>query len=244
MLYNNGSIVTGTGNGGNGQNTSVVGFNPTTGAAGSTIGFSAGVGNTVADDFTVPAGQTWSLTGISVLAYQTGTYSFPPISPFTGVTVRIRDLAPSNPLSTVLFSSTTLVGNTFTGTYRTTSTLLTNTNRPVFELQADFGGATLPAGDYWVEYFYSTGFTPPVTVFDSVDNRAELVPGNALQFQVSTGTWINLVDTGASNMQLTAPFTVLGTNVAAVPEPGTWAAAGLCLGGLAWSQRRRLRAAR
>lgn len=233
LLYNNGGIQTGTGNGANGQNTSEIGFS-NSGTAGGVIGFTGNGTFSLADDFTVPAGQSWSLTGVSILAYVTATYGFPPVSPYSGVTIRIHDLSPDNPASTILSTSTTLISNTFTGTYRVTSTTLTNSQRPVFELQADFSGVTLPEGTYWIDFDYSAGFTPPVTVFDPVDGRPELVAGNAMQNQ--NGTWVAAIDAG---MQVAMPFSVFGSSVTAVPEPGTWLAAGLSLAGLAWTQRRR-----
>ncbi len=66
-IYNNGPVV-------NGSGLSVL-TSPST-----TLGFAsvAASGFTLADDFTVPAGQTWNIASIDFFAYQTsaGGYTF------------------------------------------------------------------------------------------------------------------------------------------------------------------------
>jgi hypothetical protein len=143
--------------------------------------------------------------------------------------LNIRDLPPSDPLSTILFSSTTIGSNTFSGTHRVTTTTLTNAQRPIFGVEAAFTGVSLNPGSYWIDVNFNAGFAPPATVFDPIDNRAELVPGNALQFNGTT--WSAVSDAG---VQVTVPFQIQGT---VVPEPT--AICGVVLVGLLALRRHR-----
>lgn len=216
-LFNNGPVV-------NANGRSIL-IRPST-----TYGFADGTasGYSVADDFTV-TGTGWNVTDLDFFNYQTSAGAFT----FTDVTWSI--LSGSDPSSaTVVASGTTAVTNAGLVGYRVTLGTRTNTDRAIYDLNADISDVTLAAGDYWLVWNVNgTGASGPWQPPTS-DRRA----GNALQYDSSTGTYSALVDTG-SGKQLDAPFIINGT-VAAVPEPATWAslAAGLGLLGLMRSRRR------
>ncbi|MEO7444134.1 MAG: hypothetical protein ABIU55_01465, partial [Ferruginibacter sp.] len=62
--------------------------------ANSTSGVGAQItaNNSVADDFTVPAGPSWAVSKITVYAYSTGAPAGP--SPFTDLRIRIHNSSP------------------------------------------------------------------------------------------------------------------------------------------------------
>jgi hypothetical protein len=164
----------------------------------------------LAEDFEVPAGG-WTLTGVTVYAYQTqGTPST--TSTLTGMTLRIWDGDPSVGTSTILFGDTTtnvLTSSVFSGIFRASSTTPTNGQRAVMGATAGNLSVALPAGTYWVD-FAVTGsvasgpFAPFVTI------PGQNASGNAKQQTVDAGTWALIVDTGSTFNQ-TLPLTLTGT---------------------------------
>ncbi len=213
QIFTNGSISTGT-----------VSTNSTTAPAGyswselqaplGTLGFS-GYYNTaqsnnfaLADDFVVPVGETWNISSLEFLGYQT-SYAGATI-PIDGLRVQIWNGDPSLGTSTVVAGDMTTnvlhaasSGEEFV--YRTATA--TSTARKVWKFTASLT-ASLPAGTYWVEYQVhaindAAIFLPPVTILNTSSNPA----WNAKQRTATT--WANLIDTGnASNLSL--PFRING----------------------------------
>lgn len=175
-----------------------------------------GGGNRVADDFTVPAGQTWNLTKATFYAYQTGYEGI--FSPFTDVRVRIHNSIPSGGTSAVVFGDLTtnrLLASMDAMMYRVpnTTTPAPGTapllNRKVFKIEANVN-VSLPAGTYWIEWQHFAGangnFSPPSTVVD-----VRTVAGyNAIQWVGVESTWKPIIDTGnpatAADVALDMPF--------------------------------------
>jgi hypothetical protein len=191
----------------------------------STFGFGAIEGtNRLADDFTVPS-EGWLIDSIRVLAYRTNTYTFPPISPFTGISLNIWDGVPGAG-GTIIASSTNFLSTDWTGVYRTTSTTLTNAQRPVMNIDASFPSLSLSQGTYWADWALTSGgnsFTPPVS----------LGAGNARQFVTS---WNALTEAG-SGLSVELPFAVNG--VVANPVPFEFnPATGLAVLGGIWIVRK------
>jgi subtilisin-like proprotein convertase family protein len=172
--------------------------------ANTSAGFSAGLtaGNSIADDFTVPAGPSWNLTKITVYAYSTGSTGT--VSPFNDLRVRIHS---SNPLSgptTILFGDLTtnrLAASTSTNVFRIFSTVVfasaSGTTRNIWRLEAN-ASVTLAPGTYWLEYQTGTAlasnFSPP-----SSPVGVRTLPGyNAIQ-KIGAGAWVALVDDGVTN---------------------------------------------
>lgn len=213
-LFDSSNILTGTGNGANGANTSTIAANA------GTYGFSAnGAAATasLADDFTLSAGSTVNL--ITFDAYSTSTYPSPPTSPFTGATVSIWNAQPGTAGAAILFTSSTLSATAWTGIYRVTSTTLTNAQRPVFSLSVSFNNVALAAGTYWASYSITGVASPGVTtsIFTPpVMNKDGTLPiGNSVQSTDGGATWLAATDTTSATV-VGVPLTVAGN---AVPEP-------------------------
>ena len=189
-------------------------------------GFSSSVAfNRLADDFTVPAGQTWTIDAVDTLAYLTNG---PPASPFSVGVLQIWQGRPGDVGSTVLFgdlATNRLVASTDTGLYRIWNTVApppgqpTSTSRRIFNNTLAVAPALVfGAGTYWIEWATDVStvpganhFTPSVTVAGT-----RTVAGwNARQFVISSSTWINANDPGdpgtAPDVAQDMPFKVRGT---------------------------------
>lgn len=185
----------------------------------------------IADDFTVPAGQIWNISSADFFGYQTG---------FTGtgipadvIRVRIWNGDPSSGTATVVFGNMTsnvvnAPGSADASIYRVTNA--TGTTRKVWKMNATIG-TSLPAGTYFIEVqVHATNdaamFTPPVTILNTLTDPS----WNAVQR--SGAVWADLLDLGTSN-QLALAFNlngavVLGVNshdfsskVALAPNPAS-----------------------
>jgi hypothetical protein len=216
VLFNNGPLSTGDTTSGFGTapaGTTWSEIASIPGCANTLFGFSAVGANRVADNFTIPTGESWTINKIDVFAYQTLTApQTPPITPFTAGNIRIWSGFPNATGSTIVFGDTTtnrLASSTFSNIYRTPAagTLL----RPVFRNELTVS-TTLPAGTYWIDYNLTVtgtgGFTPPVTL----RNTRGPAGANAVQQTVANGPWNPLVDVGACNIPRAqdAPFIVYG----------------------------------
>ena len=190
--------------------------------ANSNSGISCSVTATVfrcADDFTVPAGQTWTLNQVVTFAYQTGG---PTTSPFTAATLRIWNGMPGAAGSSVIFGDTTtnrLASSTSTATYRifntvvgsgTTAPSAPGTTRLVFQNNINVSPAlALTAGTYWIDWNTningtSAHFAPTATV---VGTRG--LPGwNALQSTDGGAAYVAVVDAGIAPSGAPTPPTV------------------------------------
>jgi hypothetical protein len=161
-------------------------------------------GNRCADDFTVPAGKTWTLSDTSWYAYQTNSTT---TSTITGASVRIW----SGPVAGV-----NLVAGDIT-TNRLTSTLFSNiyrcnTNplevfRPVMINTLDLSWVpALPAGQYWIDVamtgtLASGPWVPPVSPAPAVGNAAQ---------SVAAAAFATLVD---GTLAVELPFRLNGTEL-------------------------------
>lgn len=210
VLFNNGPLITGVGNGAGGANTSALATLAT--PPENTLGFGCQQvnGNRMADDFTIPAGQTWVIDQITTFQYQTGSTT---TSTMTGGTLRIWTGTPGT--GTVIFGDDTtnrLVDTAFTNIFRVTDTTLTATNRPIMANALDVGGLTLGAGTYWIDVAFSGSLAsgpwcPPVT------------PGTGNALQSLAGGAFNPAQDSGSLAQKALPFLVEGTFVVPAPAP-------------------------
>jgi hypothetical protein len=135
------------------------------------LGYSAAGTNRLADDFTVPAGQTWTINSVTVFGYQTGATA---VSINSG-TLRILSTSPGvNAAPTVVFGDTTTnrvtpANVTLAGTNRVTSTTLTATDRLIQAIPlAVTPGLVLQPGTYWIDFgaagtVASGPFFPPLS---------------------------------------------------------------------------------
>ncbi|MBX3377279.1 MAG: hypothetical protein KF678_09800 [Phycisphaeraceae bacterium] len=171
--------------------------------------FNGGANFRVADDFTVPAGSSWTVSGFTFYGYQTGSGT--PVSSFTGATVQIWNGPPNSAGSSVIAGDTVtnvLTSSTWSNTYRHFNAACDLT-RPIYANKVTLAApVVLPAGTYWVD-FNTTGslasgpWCVPVTVTGSNGYCA----ANAIQF---TGTaWANIQDGGRNQ---DAMFCITGTS--------------------------------
>jgi len=228
-LWNNGTFVTGTGNGFGGANTSAIQSPSTT--------FGGNVNQTAfrrADNFTVSGGG-WDINSFTFYGYQTQTDGAAnSTSTFTGIFLQLWNGDPMAGGSVIQAMSGNLMSSTsFTGTYRVTSTTLTNSARAIMSVTADVSSwltGTLPDGDYYIEWGL-TGSTASGPWAGPIANMT--TNGASRLFTVSSSTWTDNVDANLG-FSHDYPFLIEGDPV---PEPATMI--GLGAGVLALLRRRR-----
>lgn len=183
----------------------------------------------IADDFTIPDGQSWQISTIDFFAYQTGNSE--KISPFKEVLVSILKKDPSsNEFSTVfgndkenLFVSGTdaMMYRIFNSTVPTTDNV-PDLSRKIWKTTAAVP-AKLSAGTFWIKYQlntdkYESGFSPTVTI----PGQRGLKTFNAMQYNVKTKNWIDLMDDGtpleAPDFAIDIPFVITYKNLTANSE--------------------------
>lgn len=159
----------------------------------------AGYGNSVtngfalADNFTVPNGQSWAITKFTCYAYSSGYAGA--TSPYTNIRVRIFNTNPS------VGSPTPIYGDLTTNRFLASSTsnmyrifnATPGTTRQIWKIEASIP-TTLPAGSYWIEWQVENGlasnFSPAKTVVGVTGQAGD----NALQHNVTANTWAAVVD--------------------------------------------------
>jgi hypothetical protein len=165
----------------------------------------------IADDFTLAAAATLT----SVVVYEIQTNASTTVSPFTAMNLRIWSGRPDDPGSQVLFGNTTtnrLVGAVWTNCYRARDDQMTNTQRPVYALEAAINPPlNLPAGTYWLDWQVA-GTLPsgPSAVPVTILGQAGATGANARWKDGSLSYWINLED-GGSLVRQDVAFIIRGT---------------------------------
>jgi len=194
-------------------------------------GYTANItGNSVADDFTVPAGPSWGLTKITFFAYSTGFAGT--TSPFDDVRVAIYNTNPSVGSPTPIFGDRTT--NRFAASSSASMYRIFNatagTTRQVFRIEANVN-VTLAPGTYWIEWAVGTAlasnFSPPVTIVGA----AGATGANALQRTVSSGAWAALLD-GTTPQAMPFIIDYATSGCSGTPAPGNTisSAASVCPG--------------
>jgi hypothetical protein len=193
VIYNNGPYVTHATGGG------VAGLDPLsslqTNLGLATFGPTSGGTFRLADDFTVPCGEQWTLNSIKVFAYITQAAApFNTTSPFTSANYRIWSGKPG--AGGVIIhdhsAANQLTSTAWAGSYRVTNTTFTNLQRPVMALNMNGNAIVLNPGTYWLDYQTGpTGFSP----FQSVLGQPNT--GNSIQFIALAASWNSvLADAG------------------------------------------------
>jgi hypothetical protein len=207
-----------------------------------TLGATATGAFRLADDFTIPAGQTWQVNRVVVFGYQTGATA-PSI---TSGNLRILSTSPGLSITPTVVSGDTTTNVvtpanvTLSGTARVTGTTLTATNRLMQAIPLTISPAvTLTAGTYWVDFqaagsVASGPFFPPLT---TAILTAPASTGNALQLATAGAAYVALAQAFPNPDCLTTtvgptqgvPFIVEGTNttVSVVPVTPTGTAVSL-----------------
>ncbi len=194
----------------------------TTGGVGCQV-IGAATNNRCADDFTVPVGETWTVSSVVTFAYQTGFAGG--TSPIVGATLRIWSGFPGAAGSTIVFGDTTtnrLGSSTNSNLFRIFNTTtpapgtVPGTTRIIWQNTINVSpSAVLPAGHYWVDFQTDSGattgnFAPSITI----PNTRGAMVYNGLQ-NINAAGWLPLIDTGnpatAADYGVDFPFKINGT---------------------------------
>lgn len=192
------------------------------------LGFGATLaptGNRLADNFTVPAGQTWTITSVSVLGFVSGWTTLQ--SPFSGATLQIWDGRPGDVGSNVVFGDTTtdcLISSTPSNIYVIRNTVVQPVTqgftRPLWTNKLSVSPSlTLGPGTYWID-FQATSFNNAAVFFRNVVAAGVRTQNdwNARQYSIANNSWANILDTGAPSSAPDVPqdiaFEVSGFNAA------------------------------
>lgn len=230
LIYSNGVIETGTVSGSTLAPEGNM-WSQLQGDSGGAMHFNSGAGfnanasfaRRLADDFTVPPGQAWQLSGVVLLAYATDAPVTP--SPFVTTTLRIWNGPPGEAPSTVLCGdevTNRLVDSAPTHLLRVThpgaSVEPPGSRRLVWRNLVTMAGEcdalVLQPGNYWLDWASTAvddraHFYPANTYID-----ARTMPGDNAR-QIEDGVWGPALDTGfqseAEDVPVDFPFQLLGT---------------------------------
>lgn len=204
LVYDNGSFITGGGGcdfSGNVTSTSSPASPNTTLGSQSSYLIKRRI-----DDFTVPPGQSWSLTTLHWRLYQPGTLYDAGI-PDARVRIWATNPGPSSePLWGDLDTNRAL-NTVFLGAYRTSQGDLSNCNRAIKDVEINLAGLpVLPSGTYWVEVGFHTTtsgglFSPPTEPRKPGDNALSTDYSGVVQPDVDDG----------SGQDMEYPFQLYGT---------------------------------
>jgi hypothetical protein len=223
VLYDNGPVVTHPGQGAGGADVSMCSSHPD--SAGANMLWQAVDPRyfRVADDWVVPAGQTWNVSQLRLWGYATNA---PPGFPgWTFYSLKIwRDQTPSDDPAN-FYQTTAAPAITFSGVYRVFNGIenLMNTERALNRLTFSFSPAlVLPAGTYWFDLQVGGGTFGWYNFVMDINPRNPYDPitrvGNAMQRTVAG--WVAAVaGFPAPPVQVSYPFEVIGT--VSPPCPGT-----------------------
>lgn len=216
VLFTSGPITNGT------DGTPPVPVSILTGAAPfnyTTLGFAATAAQRTADDFVVPAGQTWVIDSVTVYAYQTNSLT----PTLNGGTLQIWNTTPTVG-GTPIFGDTTtnrFLSGGLQGGFRVSDTTLTNRARPIQAAQLTISPAlTLTAGTYWIDWnLAGSGASGPFAAPVVPTLAAPAPSGNAIQLGGTPAAWnplnIGLVGDPAAGPltgpQQGMPFVIEGT---------------------------------
>jgi hypothetical protein len=218
VLFDNGPLINSPGSGVGGADESVL---QSVSLGMNTLGFGHQVlnDNRIADDFTVPNGDTWDITSITFFAYQTGSST---TSTMTGVRFEIWDGIPG--VGNLVFgdlATNRLVATSWSGIYRVTETTTgSSTDRPIMaNVCSPLGTLQLPAGTYWIAWqtdgsLGSGPWAPPVTI------NGQATTGDGLQ-SITGGAYAAVIDSGSGTGQ-GFPFIIEGSTGPVSVESSTW----------------------
>lgn len=202
MLFNNGPLVSNPAQGCSGNDASVIESALTHTLFGWSVNRAGGF--FMADDFTVPANEIWTLDSVKFFTYQTGASTLTA----TGAYVQIWSGAPNAGGTVVLGDTTTnrMSVARLSNVYRASGTAMTDCTRRIQEVVATISGSLMP-GTYWIQWgltgsLASGPWQPPVTI------PGQAVTGNAMQWTI--GQWAPALN-GATH-QNGAPFILYGTS--------------------------------
>jgi hypothetical protein len=195
VLYDNGPLITHYGTGFGGCDESVL---QSVSLGMNTLGFGHQVfyDNVIADDFTIPEGETWCIGTIEFFAYQTGSSQN---STMTQVFVQIREGTIDGPVVFGDLATNRMIATGFTCIYRVSETTSGASSRPIMAQTCDVP-ITLGPGTYWIEWqtdgtLSSGPWAPPITIL------GQATTGNGLQSLDGGVTYGPALDSGTSTQQ-------------------------------------------
>ncbi len=151
QVFNNGPFITGIGTGAGGANVSV-----TETSAGAAVGISFNANLTpsarVTDDFVI-SGAVGAGTQLSHMYFYSFQTSAPTTAHYGAVYITLYNGSPSAGGTPIAgdFTTNRLIATTWSGAYRVSSSALTSTSRPIYQLDVDMSWAPpLPNGTYWM----------------------------------------------------------------------------------------------
>jgi hypothetical protein len=187
----------------------------------------------VADDFTIPAGETWTINNIDTFAYQTGTTTS--ASPFTGASfnLQIWDGPPGAIATSVVVAGDTftnvLTGSVWSNLYRIFFNTAA-TNRPIYRNTLTLSPpAVLGPGTYYIDVQTghpagSAHFMPLVSTkgFRGTPGRNALqnVPAGVGTDWVPVEDGSNAIACGTGLERIDLPFIVRGSKTGQGPGCG------------------------
>jgi hypothetical protein len=214
VLWDNGPLVTHPGGGAGGADASAL----QTALGMGTYGYGHQIlnGYVIADDFTVPPGDGWSVESITFFAYQTSAGTG---CTMTQVYYTIYDGEPGlggAPIYGDYATNRLNPGCAWTNIYRTLDTDLFSSARAVMADEAA-AAVSLDPGTYWVGWQTdgsgtSGPWAPPVTVLGSTGT------GNGLQSLDLGASWAPVIDVGGQDF----PFIIQGSGGTTATEATTW----------------------
>jgi hypothetical protein len=206
VLFDNGPFVTHAGQGFGGSDASQM--DDAFFGLGNVIAYSApGPEFRGAEDFVVPAGQTWTVQSIRMFAYSSSNGSHPPPpSPFSAIEMKIWDRDPRDPGAVLVSTGTTLAPSVWTGAYRTESGNLQQSTMPIYTAEAMFPSLILLEGDYWLDVQVTGGFAVTPYVHLPSGLNAE---GNAMVLFAASVGWYQTTY-GSPARGIAYPFQVRG----------------------------------
>lgn len=143
----------------------------------------------LADDFTIPAGQTWNISAIDFFAYQTGYNGT--TSPYNTVRVNILNSDPSVAGAVSVFGNDSNMYRIFNSQGSINNT--PSTTRKIWKISANTP-VSLSAGTYWVKYQLQNIITENASFLPSITipGTRGLAGWNAKQYNAISGTWVPL----------------------------------------------------
>lgn len=186
----------------------------------------------VGDDFTVPEGLTWGITGFEFFGYQTG-YTGTTI-PIDALRIAVYNVDPATPGATPILGN--LTANVLNGAqsgdaqmYRIFNSAVPTpsapgTTRKIWRFVGNLSGS-LTAGTYWVvaqvhalndsSIFFPGATIPGVRLVPGANGKQNII---ATTDATATLGWTNLIDGGnpaaAPDVAVAVPFNVRGTVLA------------------------------
>ncbi|MEM0575461.1 hypothetical protein [Flavobacterium polysaccharolyticum] len=208
LKYSNGSLITGT------TSTSgavaQAGYSWSELPSGATnIGFNATGDSKLADDFTVPTGEKWTINKFIFYAYQTGYTGTS--NPINEIKYSLYDTNPSIAGATPIYGDFTInkyVSGEEAKIYRIVKNS-SETTRKVFKITTSATDLVLMPGTYWIAWKSKNNDNFIYFPNNETNNATLNAKFNAIQ-QIGS-TWSVLNNGGTEQTKIDFPFEIVGT---------------------------------